>query len=64
MQFHLEDMTCGGCARSVTKAIGTVDPKAQVTADPVTKKVRIESDLPPENFRRALEAAGFPPAAA
>ena len=21
MQFHIENMTCGGCARSVTKAI-------------------------------------------
>nr|NOY01260.1 copper chaperone [Gammaproteobacteria bacterium] len=23
MQFHLEDMTCGGCARTVTKTIQT-----------------------------------------
>ncbi len=26
MQFHIENMTCGGCARSVTKAIQSVDP--------------------------------------
>ena len=26
MQFHIENMTCGGCVRSVTKAIQSVDP--------------------------------------
>ena len=30
MQFHIENMTCGGCARSVTKAIQSVDPQAEV----------------------------------
>ena len=34
MQFHIENMTCGGCVRSVTKAIQSVDPSAEVTADP------------------------------
>ena len=30
MEFHVEGMTCGGCARSVTKAIELVDPQASV----------------------------------
>jgi copper chaperone len=25
MQFQIDNMTCGGCARSVTKAIHSVD---------------------------------------
>ena len=41
MRFHIENMTCGGCARSVTKAVETVDPKAKINADPVTKTVTI-----------------------
>lgn len=34
MQFHIENMTCGGCVRSLTKEIQSVDPVAQVNADP------------------------------
>ena len=30
MQFHLEDMTCGGCARTVTKTIQMIDPNAKI----------------------------------
>lgn len=60
MQFHIENMTCGGCARSVAKAIEGVDAKAQVNADPVTKKVTIESALPASAFSRALDDAGYP----
>jgi copper chaperone len=64
MRFHIENMTCGGCARSVTKAIETVDPKARVDADPVTKKVSVESALPADAFSRALDHAGYPATAA
>jgi copper chaperone len=64
MRFHIENMTCGGCARSVTKAIETVDPKARVDADPVTKKVSVESALPADAFSRALDDAGYPATAA
>jgi copper chaperone len=60
MRFHIENMTCGGCARSVTKAIEGVDPTAKVNADPVTKKVTIESALPASTFSRALGDAGYP----
>ncbi|HEV7283722.1 MAG TPA: heavy-metal-associated domain-containing protein [Kaistia sp.] len=34
MQFHIKNMSCGGCARSVTKAIQGVDAQAKVTIDP------------------------------
>jgi copper chaperone len=64
MRFHIENMTCGGCVRSVTKAVETVDPKAKVNADPVTRKVTIESDAPVEAFSRALDDAGYPATAA
>lgn len=57
-------MTCGGCARSVTKEIETVDPKAKINADPVTKKVTIDSALSSDAFSRALEDAGYPAVAA
>jgi copper chaperone len=33
MQFHIENMTRGGCAKSVTRAIHSVDPEANAIAD-------------------------------
>jgi copper chaperone len=60
MRFHIENMTCGGCARSVTKAVESVDPKARVDADPVTKTVTVESSASTDSITRALADAGYP----
>ena len=61
MQFHIDNMTCGGCARGVTKAIQTVDPAAEVVADPPQRTVQVISSAPREQLEQALQAAGFPP---
>jgi copper chaperone len=60
MRFHIESMTCGGCARSVTKAVERVDPNARVEADPVTKKVTVETAASTDAISKALADAGFP----
>lgn len=60
MQFHIESMTCGGCAKGVVKAIAQVDPQAKVITDPPTRKVEIISSLPRTAFEAALADAGFP----
>ena len=60
MQFHLEDMTCGGCANSVTKALQTVDSKAVVSADPAKRQVVIDTSASEASLRAALEEAGYP----
>ena len=31
MKYRIENMTCGGCARGVTKAIHTVDASAEIS---------------------------------
>mgnify|MGYP003624606178 FL=1 len=64
MQFHIENMTCGGCARSVTKAIQSVDSAAEIKTDPETRKVDVTSDKPRDAFLPVLEEAGYPAAAA
>ena len=61
MKLHIESMTCGGCARSVTAAIKDVDPAATVDIDLPGRNVKIESSQPVESFTKALEEAGFPP---
>jgi copper chaperone len=61
MRFHIENMTCGGCARSVTKAVESVDPKARINADPVTKTVTSRIlGVATDSFSRALADAGYP----
>ncbi|WP_420341950.1 heavy-metal-associated domain-containing protein [Paenirhodobacter sp.] len=59
MQFHIETMTCGGCARGVTRAIHAVDPVAEVQADPPSRKVEVKTSAPREALAAALTAAGF-----
>lgn len=60
MELRIEDMTCGGCARSVTKAIQSVDPNARVDADPAAHSVKVETTAPQAAILQVLERAGFP----
>ncbi len=62
MQFHIENMTCGGCARSVTKAIQSVDPAAEVKADPGSHKVDVTSSASRDRLVAALTEVGYAPA--
>ena len=59
MQFHIENMTCGGCVRSVTKAIQSVDPTADVRADTATYKVDVVTTAPRAKLRSVLADVGF-----
>jgi copper chaperone len=52
--FEIQDMTCGHCVSSITKAVRAIDPLAQVTADLATHRVQIE---PAGSDRRQLSAA-------
>lgn len=60
MKFRIESMTCGGCARSVTKTIQSVDPEAQVEIDVSARSVDIRSSRAPTAFASALAAVGYP----
>ena len=60
MQLHIENMTCGGCARSVTKAIQSLDPTARVEADPATRKVEVTSSRTRSEIEAVLAEAGYP----
>ncbi|MBN8975953.1 MAG: heavy-metal-associated domain-containing protein [Rhizobiales bacterium] len=63
MDFKIENMTCGGCARSVTKAIQSVDPSAKVETNPAARSVKIETTATQAALLQVLEEAGFPAAA-
>ena len=59
MQFHVENMTCGGCVRSVTKAIQSVDPAAEVLADPASRKVEVKTTASRDAVASAMKIAGY-----
>lgn len=62
MRFYIQNMTCGGCARSVAKAIQSVDSQAKVTADPPNRTIDVVSSRPRAELEAALARAGHPAA--
>ncbi|SDH17541.1 heavy-metal-associated domain-containing protein [Pelagibacterium luteolum] len=61
MEFHIDNMTCGGCAKSVTKAIQSVDPEAKVDIDLGAKVVRVTSNSNETAIVATLDDVGYPP---
>jgi copper chaperone len=60
--FEVQDMTCGHCVSSITKAVRAKDPSAQVTADLATHRVRIEPTRSDgTELRDAIREAGYTP---
>lgn len=60
MDLILKDMTCGGCAKAVTRIVTKLDPQAEVVIDLATQRVTIESHFPETELRQALSRGGFP----
>lgn len=61
MEFHIDGMTCGGCARKVTNAIRNIDQDATVAANPATRQVQVQTSASEARIAAALKDAGFPP---
>jgi len=60
LSFYIPNMTCGGCAKSVTKALLSVDPQAGIEIDAPRHIVRVASAATESAFRAALSEAGYP----
>ncbi len=61
MQIRIENMTCGGCARGVTRAIQSLDPAAEVVADPPNRRIEVHSTASRAELEAVLKTAGFHP---
>ena len=59
MDLHIPNMTCGGCLRSVTRAVQSVAPSAKVDANLAERRIRITGATDGTAVRAALAAAGF-----
>jgi copper chaperone len=60
MELKIENMTCGGCANSVTKAIQSVDPTAKIETNPATRLVTVETTATTAALQQVLEDVGYP----
>lgn len=61
MELIIEDMTCGGCAASISRVVEGLDPNAKLKIDVAGKRVAIDSMLAPDIFLTAISGAGFTP---
>ncbi|MRX50554.1 copper chaperone [Paracoccus sp. S-4012] len=59
-QFAVPDMHCGACARRVTNAILSVDPKAEVVTDPPARDLQVTTQAEEQAILAALAEAGYP----
>ena len=60
LNLRVEGMSCGGCAKSVTKALQRLDASATVSVDLPTREVVVETSANESAVLEALARAGFP----
>jgi len=62
--FTVNDMTCGHCVGSITKAVKAVDADAQLQIDLPTRRVQIDAtQASAAELSAAIENAGYTPVA-
>ena len=60
-RFKVEKMGCGGCAKSVTRAVQGIEPNARVEVELGAKLVTVSDAAgPADRIAPAIAAAGFP----
>lgn len=60
MQFKVENMSCGSCAKHIETAVKTVDAAARVEVDTVARSVRVQTGADRSAIEKALADAGYP----
>ena len=59
MRFHVDNMTCGHCERTIRKAIASLSPEAKVAIDLHTRNVDVDGPLTAAQIVVALADAGY-----
>ena len=57
--YRVDGMTCGGCARSVERAITEAVPEASVSVNLEAKTVTVDGSADAGTVEQAVEGAGF-----
>lgn len=61
IEFQVNDMTCGHCVATITRAVAGADPAAKVDIDLPTHRVRISTAGEAQRFENAIREAGYTP---
>jgi copper chaperone len=61
LEFTIEDMTCGHCVATITKAVREVAPDAEVDIDLGQHRVRIDDAADAVRIEEAIRDAGYTP---
>ncbi|MEE7465017.1 heavy metal transporter [Methylobacterium fujisawaense] len=60
-RYKVDKMGCGGCAKSVTRAVHGIEPDARVEVDLGAKLVTVSDAAGPAgSIAQAIAAAGYP----
>jgi copper chaperone len=59
ISYRVTGMTCGGCARAVTKALAAKAPQAKIEVDVAASRVRVAGGPDDATIEAAVDAAGF-----
>lgn len=59
MRFHVHNMTCGHCERTIRNAIAALSAQAKVAVDLRTKTVDIDGTLSAAQIVMALADEGY-----
>lgn len=59
LQFTVPNMACSACSDTITNAIKAIDAAAQVTANPKTKQVSVETQASEASIKEAVTNAGY-----
>jgi copper chaperone len=60
--FEVQDMSCGHCVASITKAVQALDAQAQVQVDLAAHRVQVESArTDAAQLETAIRDAGYTP---
>lgn len=62
LAFEVNDMTCGHCVSTITKALKAADKNAQVQVDLTTRRVQVEpASANATELAHAIKDAGYTP---
>ena len=62
MKLTINKMSCGGCVRSITQAIVSIDDTATVQADLPGHSITVNTERSEAEIRAALDSIGYPAA--
>lgn len=59
LRFKVADMTCGHCASVIDRAVKSVDPQAEISADIRNGEVTVRSSADEAQISDVIRLAGY-----